>query len=416
MARGLPYDSDEGRAYAAAITAIMTGRALPQVGRGREAHGPARGLRGERSCDARRDLQAPGRGRQHPAHRLGARRHAVGGAQGLGRRTQPGRGRGLPQRAGDGARADRLPRRRQPRLDEPRPRTAPQRSATRSGSSGRTLDIEVSTDEGPAPGDASSTSTASSRSSRSRPVAATGSRARRRTGSRSSMRTAPGSGAASPRSVRAIACRCSSTAWSASPSMFSCRHSASSTGRRTQRTSRTASQVTPELAELVGYFMGDGSLHAKGLRFCVAARGSRRRRHVSSTSAGRSSRSTRTRRREEGLRRGCIPLGAARTVVAGLRLREAAAGADHRGKGWVAHIPDAILHTNDREVYAAFVRGLFEADGTTNNGYVVLEHGDRELQPRRPEPYYSRSASSRPARSTARARTGATTSGSSCGC
>ena len=27
MARGFPYDSDEGRAYAAAITAIMTGRA-----------------------------------------------------------------------------------------------------------------------------------------------------------------------------------------------------------------------------------------------------------------------------------------------------------------------------------------------------------------------------------------------------
>src|SRR5947207_9909336 len=27
MARGLPYDSDDGRAYAAAITALMTGRA-----------------------------------------------------------------------------------------------------------------------------------------------------------------------------------------------------------------------------------------------------------------------------------------------------------------------------------------------------------------------------------------------------
>ena len=27
MARGLPYDSDEGRAYAGAVTAIMTGRA-----------------------------------------------------------------------------------------------------------------------------------------------------------------------------------------------------------------------------------------------------------------------------------------------------------------------------------------------------------------------------------------------------
>ena len=27
MSRGLPYDSDEGRAYAAAVTALMTGRA-----------------------------------------------------------------------------------------------------------------------------------------------------------------------------------------------------------------------------------------------------------------------------------------------------------------------------------------------------------------------------------------------------
>jgi ribonucleoside-diphosphate reductase alpha chain len=28
--------------------------------------------------------------------------------------------------------------------------------------------------------------------------------------------------------------------------------------------------MTPELAELVGYFMGDGSLHSKGIRMCVA--------------------------------------------------------------------------------------------------------------------------------------------------
>src|SRR6202011_1951186 len=27
--------------------------------------------------------------------------------------------------------------------------------------------------------------------------------------------------------------------------------------------------MTPALAELLGYFMGDGSLHSKGLRFCV---------------------------------------------------------------------------------------------------------------------------------------------------
>ena len=28
--------------------------------------------------------------------------------------------------------------------------------------------------------------------------------------------------------------------------------------------------VDADLAELVGYFMGDGSLHAQGIRFCVA--------------------------------------------------------------------------------------------------------------------------------------------------
>ena len=33
---------------------------------------------------------------------------------------------------------------------------------------------------------------------------------------------------------------------------------------------RVPEAVTPELAELVGYFMGDGSLHAKGIRLCVA--------------------------------------------------------------------------------------------------------------------------------------------------
>ncbi|MBI3317587.1 MAG: adenosylcobalamin-dependent ribonucleoside-diphosphate reductase [Candidatus Omnitrophica bacterium] len=32
---------------------------------------------------------------------------------------------------------------------------------------------------------------------------------------------------------------------------------------------RAPRTVTPELAEFVGYFMGDGSLHSKGLRFCV---------------------------------------------------------------------------------------------------------------------------------------------------
>jgi ribonucleoside-diphosphate reductase alpha chain len=40
----------------------------------------------------------------------------------------------------------------------------------------------------------------------------------------------------------------------------------------------------------------------------------------------------------------------------------------HTGKGYSPRIPDAILYTNDRRSYAAFLRGLFEADGTVIQG------------------------------------------------
>ena len=43
-------------------------------------------------------------------------------------------------------------------------------------------------------------------------------------------------------------------------------------------------------------------------------------------------------------------------------------GADHIGKGWTPRVPSAILETNDPAVYAAFLRGLFEADGTVLDG------------------------------------------------
>ena len=44
MARGLPYDSDEGRAYAAAITALMTGRAYRKSAEVAKRMGPFAGL------------------------------------------------------------------------------------------------------------------------------------------------------------------------------------------------------------------------------------------------------------------------------------------------------------------------------------------------------------------------------------
>ena len=41
---------------------------------------------------------------------------------------------------------------------------------------------------------------------------------------------------------------------------------------------------------------------------------------------------------------------------------------DHSGKGYRPRVPEAVLYTNDRACYAAFLRGLFEADGTVIQG------------------------------------------------
>jgi ribonucleoside-diphosphate reductase alpha chain len=49
MARGLPYDSDEGRAYAAAITALMTGRAYRKSAEVAKRMGPHVGFRENRA-------------------------------------------------------------------------------------------------------------------------------------------------------------------------------------------------------------------------------------------------------------------------------------------------------------------------------------------------------------------------------
>ena len=99
---------------------------VSQVGGDRRPDGAVRGLPAERGGDARRDREAPRVGREHRrgAHR--ADRPADRGPQGVGRRARPRRGERLPERAGDGAGPHRLPRRRQPRLHEPRARPAAQ--------------------------------------------------------------------------------------------------------------------------------------------------------------------------------------------------------------------------------------------------------------------------------------------------
>jgi ribonucleoside-diphosphate reductase alpha chain len=141
--------------------------------------------------------------------------------------------------------------------------------------------------------------------------------------------------------------------------------------------------VSADLAELVGYFMGDGSLHSRGLRFSVTA-----------ADTDVVERIVNLGRRLFGLEAAVTAKqGYAEVMLASVRLSlwwEACGFAKHaptdthRGKGYEAHVPDAILYTNAPDAYRAFVRGLFEADGNVNNGYAsfatVSERFSRDVQ------------------------------------
>ena len=107
MARGLPYDSDEGRAYAAAITALMTGRAYRKSAEIAARMGPHAGY--QPNAAAMLGVIAKHRAAvgniQHsdsvPSDLLKAARHAWDDALNLGEVQR------LPERAGDRARAHR---------------------------------------------------------------------------------------------------------------------------------------------------------------------------------------------------------------------------------------------------------------------------------------------------------------------
>jgi ribonucleotide reductase alpha subunit len=134
------------------------------------------------------------------------------------------------------------------------------------------------------------------------------------------------------------------------------------TGDYTTRVPRT---MNAALAEFVGYFMGDGSFHNKGLRLCVNdADVVDRLTHLAKELFNLAATVTpRTGYTEVAIN--SVPL----TMwweACGFRKLPPTEG--HSGKGYVPRIPDTVLATNDPQVYGAFVRGLYEADGTVTNG------------------------------------------------
>jgi ribonucleoside-diphosphate reductase alpha chain len=144
-----------------------------------------------------------------------------------------------------------------------------------------------------------------------------------------------------------------------------------------QRT-RVPRHMTADLAEFLGYFMGDGSLHAKGLRLCVT-----------DSDDDVTERLVELGKQLFGLEAHLLPCEGYTEVslhsvpltiwwdACGFAKQSPFEG--HSGKGWTPHIPDAVLHSNDSEVYAAFARGLFEADGNASNGYAYWNTTSEEF-------------------------------------
>jgi ribonucleotide reductase alpha subunit len=145
------------------------------------------------------------------------------------------------------------------------------------------------------------------------------------------------------------------------------------TGDYTTTVPRT---MTPQLAEFVGYFMGDGSLHSKGLRRCVARDDQDVLDHLV-----RSAKELFNLDAHLTNKGGYIEVAIHSVPLVmwweACGFAKHSPGAEHAGKGYMPRIPDAVLATNDRVTYGAFLRGVFEADGTVNNGAASVSTAHR---------------------------------------
>ncbi len=147
------------------------------------------------------------------------------------------------------------------------------------------------------------------------------------------------------------------------------------TGDYTTRVPRT---MSADLAELLGYFMGDGSFHSRGLRFCVASGDNDvvERLGILAKSLFNLDIATSQKTGYTEVAIHSVPLTLWWEACG---FKKLAPHASHSGKGYLPRIPDAVLASNDPTVYGAFVRGLYEADGTVTNGSPTWSTASREF-------------------------------------
>ena len=127
----------------------------------------------------------------------------------------------------------------------------------------------------------------------------------------------------------------------------------------------TPRSMTPELAEFAGFFMGNGSLHTKGLRLAVYGLDTDVINHL--TKLAKTLFGLTARPEECGsyvsLNLNSVPLTAWWASCAFDKI------STKPGKGKCPRLPDAVLASNNISVYTGFIRGLYEADGTSASGY-----------------------------------------------
>ncbi len=147
------------------------------------------------------------------------------------------------------------------------------------------------------------------------------------------------------------------------------------TGDYTTRVPRT---MTADLAELIGYFMGDGSMHTKGPRFCIANTDldvAERVRDLVKSLFNLEARLT----PQQGYCEVAVHSVPLSLWWEACGFSKVGPHAEHSGKGYLPRIPDAVLATNEAAVYGAFLRGLYEADGTVTSGVPCWSTVHREF-------------------------------------
>src|SRR5918995_3401689 len=141
------------------------------------------------------------------------------------------------------------------------------------------------------------------------------------------------------------------------------------------RAATVPNQVTPELAELVGYFMGAGTLQSGGLRF-----------RVEEADLDVVERLQVLTKELFSLEPTVAAEGHQDLLLTSVRVArwwqtagfsKDRPGVDHTGQSWAPRIPSAILESNDVDVYAGFLRGLFEADGMVVEGVPSVTTASR---------------------------------------